>query len=94
VNFYSEAAAIVSDALSDESAWKAGHYTLDHKSGLRLWMGNGAWFFDVYEPNGGAIGLLERHFLYRKARALVRKLAVASLKRVPLSQQNGQLAQD
>lgn len=63
----------ISNLLSRETEWECTEYRLTHKpTGLNLWIANGAWFFDV-DDFKGAIGLIERHWIWwSRARSLIK----------------------
>lgn len=67
----SAAGKALSRALENPGDWTAGHYEIKHRpSGLAFWVANGPFFFDGSEIEGTpeCLGLIERHWLYFKAR--------------------------
>lgn len=80
--FYSDEGKTLSDSLDCVEHWDLSNtqHTVRHiPSNLVFWVGNGAWFFDGYENyyNKNApileLGLVERHFLYRKYKKMIKK---------------------
>lgn len=75
----SAAGRALSKALENTEDWTGySEYHITHvPSGQVFWVGNGAWFFDGYKPRSieHSIGLLERHWLYFKARKIIAKFA-------------------
>ena len=69
----SAAGKALSLALDTPDDWTAGHYEIKHRpSGLAFWTRNGPFFFDGSDIEGTpeCIGLIERHWLYFKARKI------------------------
>ena len=52
-------------AWKNPEEWTLDEYRATHKSGICLWIANGAWFFD-FDSVDAHIGLLERHWLWRE----------------------------
>lgn len=71
----SAAGKALSKALDSPEDWTSdGKYTITHRpTGLVFWIANGAWFFDGYrsENTPQCLGLIERHWLYFKARHII-----------------------
>lgn len=74
----------LSKALDKPEDWEfPSEYRIRHKpSGQDFWVGDGAFFFDTFDDVPSCIGLIERHWLYRKAirigaAAVIAKLAAA-----------------
>ena len=85
--FYSDVARALSDALDHPEDWDfRKEFTIKHKpSDIVMWIGNGSFFFDGYAELFGDgviphIGLIERHFLYRKYKRVSRKLIADNIK--------------
>lgn len=64
--FLKPATVALYKALQHPEDWKCDSYTAEHKSGVVLWVGNGAFFFNGYgsEHTPSFTGLLERHVLW------------------------------
>ncbi|WP_225784490.1 hypothetical protein [Xenophilus sp. Marseille-Q4582] len=57
--------------LDDVDQWEVTRYTILHKNtGHEFCMANGGFFFQGYDGTPKTIGLIERHFLFRKARRI------------------------
>lgn len=66
----SAAGRALSKALDKPEDWIAGGYRLIHKPSKQIfWVGSGGFFFDGHADAGTpkCLGLIERHWLYRKA---------------------------
>lgn len=68
----SDVGKVIWDNLNDPEEWSIYEYRIEHKkTGINLWTGNGGFWFDGYYLNHTiptpSLGLIERHFLYRKA---------------------------
>jgi hypothetical protein len=75
----SAAGRAISKALDIPGDWEVGKYTIKHLPTRQFfWIANGAFFFDGYDGQDTpkCLGLVERHWLYRKARKLVAALVV------------------
>lgn len=74
----SAAGRALSKALDTPGDWAIRlDLILSHKpSGVEFWIGTGPFFFDGYVKyqlgGAGSIGLIERHWLYFKARKIVK----------------------
>lgn len=72
----SDVGKVLWDNLNDPEEWEFEDYTMLHiRSRVYLWTNNGGFFFDGYkswrpESLAPSLGLLERHFIYRKAMRL------------------------
>lgn len=70
----SAAGRALSKALESPDDWDAlsKHRIIHRPTGMQFWVASGAWFFDGIEPDGiqKSIGLIERHWLYFKARTI------------------------
>lgn len=67
-------------ALDRHEDWSVGAHTATHvPSGTVFWHVNGALFFDGYESWKGALGLIERHWLFRKFRRMRSAKVAAAL---------------
>ena len=64
--------------LDDHKEWKIDRYRITNiKSGISLWIANGAWFLDT-EPIG-SVGILERHILWPRVKRMIRNHYVRRL---------------
>jgi len=81
--FYSDAGKVLSDSLDNAEHWYLSNtqYTVRHiPSNLVFWVGNGGWFFDGYQNYYVKdtpilkLGLVERHFLYRKYKKMIKNI--------------------
>lgn len=62
-------AKLLSAELDHIDRWTVDHHTLTHvPTNTHWWIANGRFFFDGYRSMEGAIGLIERHFLWGKAK--------------------------
>lgn len=57
-------------------------YRITHKSGVKIWVANGSWLFNI-EHNGShsrnrLIGIFDRHFVYPAFRAARRKFRMVN----------------
>lgn len=74
----SAAGRALSKALDNPQDWTGdGEFRIKHiPSGLEFWIGNGGFFFDEQRRDKidgeRAIGLIERHWLYSKARKIIK----------------------
>lgn len=69
----SAAGRALSKALDSPGDWALTKHTAIHKPSKQVfWISNGGFFFDGYETEGtpSCLGILERHWLYRKMRNL------------------------
>lgn len=67
---YSPIATALSAALDRPDEWDDMGYVLFHRpSKISWWTANGAWFFDSHNVPS-CLGLIERHFVWRKAKNL------------------------
>lgn len=58
-------------ASADDSA----SHTIRHiPTGVQLWVASGGFFLDCHAPFNGAIGLIDRHILWPRARRIRKKL--------------------
>lgn len=76
----SAAGRALSKALDTPSDWQLTRYTAKHNpTGQKFWIANGGFFFDGYTSEGTpeCLGLLERHWLYRKTKNLGAALVAA-----------------
>lgn len=76
----SAAGRALSKALDNPDDWEITQYTVKHKPSKQVfWTGLGGFFFDGYDASGtpSCLGLLERHWLYWKARNLFVALVAA-----------------
>ena len=62
------------ELLNRTSGWSSGLYTLDHNSGISLWVGNGFWFFDFYPETLKAMSFLDKVVLWPLAKRLKRNI--------------------
>lgn len=73
----------LSEMLDRPNEWTSGEYTLDHKSGVSLWMGNGRLAFGTYSP--AKVWMPFSWGLWRKAQRVKRHLVASRFKAtVPL----------
>lgn len=80
----SEVGRALSSALDHPADWIIDEHTIKHRtSGLEFWIANGSFFFDGYAYQGtpSCIGLLERHWIFRKVRRLQQLQVYERLKR-------------
>ena len=69
----SAAGKALSRALDMPNDWTAGYWSIEHRpSGLSFWTRNGSFFFDGNDikDTPQCLGLIERHWLYFKARKI------------------------
>ena len=80
--FSTELGKSVSKLMDDLENWHCGEYYYTHKpTGIKLWVSNGGRWFRVYEPSEAQFGLIERHFLYKKALSISHKRVRAIIER-------------
>lgn len=61
---------------NDIENWQFLEYKMIHSTGVCIWTGNEGFFFNGYIPSKNPqpeLGLIERHFLYKKAMRLKNK---------------------
>lgn len=76
----SAAGRALSEALDRPEDWEIDRHTATHIPSKTVWWhANGSWFFDGYEQHSGALGLVERHALYRKFRRMQSAKVAAAL---------------
>lgn len=65
----------------EEHLWETSLYTVRHVSGVEIWIGNGFWFTDIYDPNkrGGSdvkvgFSMIQKWRIHRKLRKLQQRI--------------------
>ena len=79
----SKAGKALLKSFEEPENWTFDNYTAEHKlTGIVLWVGSGALFFDGYRKYEGMLNILERHYLYRKFIAMKRQIFAEQLNEV------------
>lgn len=71
----SPAAYLVWHAMGNLDEWGSPHegYKIAHQpTGVVFWVANGRWFFDGHGGWSGSIGLFDRHFLWPRAKRVIK----------------------
>ena len=50
--------------------WKLDKYHALHKSGVKIWIGNGLYSYHIEKPEYQELGLIERFRLYKQIKLL------------------------
>lgn len=64
---------VIYNSFNNPDEWNTedSDYTITHrKSGIILWIANGAFFFDGYNEYTGIFGYFERHIMWSKYKGL------------------------
>lgn len=59
--------ALIKSLTEHPEEWTFGQYSADHKSGVRVWTGNGFFFLGFYHPCEWSFSLIDK---FRVERAL------------------------
>ena len=65
----------------EEWSTNGSGYTIDHKSGLGLWVGNGFFFLDIHEPFEAKLSLLEKWRVWKAINKCGRAQAASLLEK-------------
>ena len=52
--------------------WKINKFHAQHKSGVRIWIGNGLYSYHIEKPEYQELGLIERFKLHKQIKLLTR----------------------
>ena len=58
--------------------WRLDEFHAHHKSGVKIWIGNGVFSYHIEKPEYQEIGLIEKFKLYRQLKLLLENKKTAS----------------
>ena len=69
---------ILHNMACNPNDWRLDEFHAHHKSGVKIWIGNGVYSYHIEKPEYQEIGLIEKFKLHRQLKLLLENKKTAS----------------
>ena len=69
---------ILNNMARNPDDWRLDEFHAHHKSGVKIWIGNGVFSYHIEKPEYQEIGLIEKFKLHRQLKLLLENKKTAS----------------